>query len=91
MMKNAVYYQEKGAIRLLLENLLVGLGAIFLVFAGIAVLVVTCKLAFAGFMLLPYDLREIVVGVMFFALVATVLWKLKEFLALLAVVCHVFS
>ena len=42
-------------------------------------------------MLLPDGVRNYGIGVASFGLLAVVLWKLKETLALLAVICHVFS
>lgn len=41
-------------------------------------------------MLLPDGVRNYGIGVAAFGLLAVVLWKLKEILALLAVICHVF-
>lgn len=90
-MKNVSKYQEKNIALRLFENLFVNVLALCLVVGGIAAVVIVCKISFAAFMLLPDEIRNPILCVSLFALVSVVLWKIKEVLAMFALVGALFS
>ena len=90
-MENVVKYQSGNAFQRFLDGLLGSILAICIVVAVIVAVVLACKLAFAAFMLLPEGIRAPIFVVAGCTLVAVILWKLREVIAMFAFVCALFS
>ena len=68
---------------------------IFCALLALVFIILACRIAWHavawGAMLLPEGATNFIIAASFVAIVATILWKIKEVLALLAVACHIFS